>query len=212
MHKTLTLVTMAMLLPAAMAGAAMVDFGDLPAGQSDTDNPLVYEVEVDGEMLDVIVEATVTFADWRTTNNGPSGDKDGILGYSDGDSWNNWIDDRSPAAGDPNPPETETVVINFRRQSDSAMVPVDLGPNGLRLYLNLGQYQVNGTVGGTTGVWNVVAGNETNVEALVCTVPGDELDNDAYGLRDLDIAAIVPEPASLGLLALGGLAILRRRR
>lgn len=70
------------------------------------------------------------------------------------------------------------------------------------------------TIGDGNNSFNKVAVTSTSgtLASNVRSVRFDFTGGGFNGLSEIDVVAVVPEPASLGLLGLGGLALMRRRR
>jgi hypothetical protein len=201
--------TLAAVLALATASqGAVVALNQNPG--SDTDNPLVYEVDVpdavlgETSTLEVIVTPLAPFGNWVFVQGG--------LSYNDGSGrWGNWIDDKSASVLD-GENEIEGVTFTFRRKGETDLVSVDLGAGGLAMDWNQGGLLANGVEATEDGGDTSVLNGQTNVAQIAVQARPGVLNDDAFDLETLDIAQIVPEPATMAVLGLGGLAILRRRR
>jgi hypothetical protein len=201
MRTTIALSTAVLLALVGTAQADVIgltptsDFEGNPVDGSDT-NPLVLPATVAGtDLAKIVVTPSGTFSAWETSAG---------LAFTDGSQWHKWLHD------------DESVVLTFQ-DSLGNPISVDLGSGGLNLNLNQDVYRaaLNGQIPQTfTGAGVSLFANSSNVTQIL--VQGaDSADESTYHKHNgvaLTSIDIVPEPATMSLLGLGGLVALRRRR
>jgi hypothetical protein len=199
-------IVVALLVIGCVAGAsqaAIIDFTSGTAAEDSTSNPFTYTVDVEGTFVDVILTASsdwtgtsAFFTNWDARGEG--------LGFEDASGrYTSWVDNMSnPDDGTTNG-DVEKVTITFA--IGGTPTTVDLGATGLTVHIRDGGMLINGT--SYTNDASVLQ-NATNVSSITFEANGGGGNNRGV----LQTLEIVPEPATMGLLGLGGLGILIRRR
>jgi hypothetical protein len=212
-------------LALAPAGASVLTFDNIAGGDA-TQQILTYEdVDVGGKLVDVSLTAQVesltgatsgeTFSSWAIKGDYDDDGTEDSIGIITSASGNEWLSTN-------NAETIEGILIEFFLADTATPTTVDLGATGVTMEINNpGNFGADPTgnqvtIGGTTDATNsdVKFANTTAVDSILIEawadgVAGSGYKNTRFSLHSLDL---VPEPTTMALLGLGGLAVLRRRR